>query len=91
MKYIRGLDSPYINFSLPIIEFQQGEKYPGVLNDFPYSDSIPIGRFDSLKYIIFRGTEPIWSDYAKNIGEIESDIFFPKYLIKARVGGKFFP
>jgi hypothetical protein len=91
VKYIGGIDSPYINFSPPIVWVQSGEKYPGLLNAYPFSDSISIGRFDSLKYIIFRGLEPSWAEFAKNIGGIEWDYPATMTLIRAKVGGKNYP
>jgi hypothetical protein len=62
-----------------------------LLNAYPFSDSISIGRFDSLKYIIFRGLEPSWAEFAKNIGGIEWDYPATMTLIRAKVGGKNYP
>jgi hypothetical protein len=86
VRYVNGHDSSYIDFGTFATSFE-GPRYPGVVALYPETDTIPLGTFDSCKYIVFRGgAEEVFHIYAPNIGEIIR--YTPGYaLVKAKIGG----
>jgi hypothetical protein len=69
VRYIGGVDSPYINFD-SVTYSTDGQYYPGLVFEYPMTDSVPIGRFDSCKKIVFSSREPDYSNFVQNIGAV---------------------
>jgi hypothetical protein len=85
-RYIHGGDSAYINFD-SVIYSTHDAQYTGLVLEYPAVDSVPLGRFDSCKVIIFRAPEIEYSEFVMNIGPVVIGRD-PRFALKgAKVGG----
>ncbi|HET9135731.1 MAG TPA: hypothetical protein VFO76_03775 [Candidatus Kapabacteria bacterium] len=88
-RYIYGKESAYINFD-SITYSTNGIRYPGLVIEYPSTDSVPLGRFDSSKVIVFRGIELEYSKYVMNIGPIVIGRDPLLALARAKVGTRIY-
>ncbi|HET9135942.1 MAG TPA: hypothetical protein VFO76_04840 [Candidatus Kapabacteria bacterium] len=89
VRYLNGRDSAYIDFGT-FANGYGGPRYPGLIAEYPETDSISLGKFDSCKNIIFRGgAEETFSVFAPNIGEIIR--YTPGFvLVQAKIEDKIY-